>query len=84
MDGGDGGDEGEGEAEEGVEGSGAEQRNGVVAGLVPHVAGLDPGRGQTGKGFEVEDSGSKRVGGEREREGEKGERERCEAEDVAE
>lgn len=69
MDGGDGGGEGEGEAEEGEEGARAQERDGVVAGLVPDVARLDARAGDARDGLEVEDAGLEGEGGDCEGEG---------------
>lgn len=69
MDGGDGGGEGEREAESGEEGSGAEERDGVHSRLVPHVAGLDARGGDTRHRLEVVDVCDARVGGDCESEG---------------
>lgn len=74
-DGGDGGYQREGVAREEEEGLGAEDRNGVVAGLLPHVASLEVCGGEAGEGLEVVDAGPEGVGGEGEGEEEGGERE---------
>lgn len=51
MYGGEGGGEGDGEGEESIEEARAEERNGVVARLVPDVARLDARVGDACDGF---------------------------------
>lgn len=84
MYGGDGGGEGDGEGEESIEQARAEERNGVVARLVPDVARLDARGGDACDGFEVVDFGAEVVGGDCERESEERQRERGETENGTE
>lgn len=80
-DGGDGGEEGEGVDGEEEGGAEAEEGESVVSGFGKDMAEFETGGGMAEDGFEMEDVGFERVGGERESEEEEREREGEEEED---